>query len=129
VIVNDPLVVRPTLSVAEQLTVVVPTGKVEPEAGVQVGVSAPSTGSVAVTVKLTTAPPAFVAATVMFAGVVSVGGVDSLTVTVNEFFPTLPVVSVAVQLTVVVPIGNVDPDAGVHVTGTEPSTGSVADAA
>ena len=40
-------------SVARQVTVVVPTGKVDPEAGVQVGVSGPSTLSVAVAENVT----------------------------------------------------------------------------
>jgi hypothetical protein len=38
----------------------------------------------------------------------------------------LPAVSVAVQLTVVAPVGNVPPDAGVHATATGPSTKSLA---
>jgi hypothetical protein len=114
---------------AVQVTVVVPTGKVDPEAGVHVGVSAPSTGSVAVTVKLTFAPPALVAAAVMFAGTTITGGRDWVTVTVNVFVPVLPRLSVALHVTVVVPIANVDPEAGVHVTAIAPSSGSVAEAA
>jgi hypothetical protein len=56
----------------------------------------------------------------------TVGAVVSLTVTVKLPFAVLPDESVAEQLTVVVPMGNVEPEAGVHVTGTEPSTSSVA---
>ena len=41
------------------------------------------------------------------------------TVNVNEQVAVLPELSVAVQLTVVVPCGKVDPDAGVH-TGVTP---------
>ena len=55
-----PLAVFSALSVAVQLTVVVPVGKVVPEAGVQFGVTAPSTRSVAEAVKVTTAPEASV---------------------------------------------------------------------
>ena len=52
----------------------------------------------------------------------------SSTVTVNEFEPVFPCESVAVQVTVVVPSTNVEPDNGVHDTGNDvPSTISVAD--
>jgi hypothetical protein len=54
VTVNMQLPVFDDESVAVQLTVVTPFGKVEPEAGTQVGVSEPSQLSVAVEVKLTT---------------------------------------------------------------------------
>src|SRR5689334_24915933 len=54
------------------------------------------------------------------------GGVVSRTVTVNEFLPMLPRVSVAWQFTVVVPKPKVEPDAGVQVTGRLPSTISFA---
>src|SRR5215831_19468863 len=64
----------------------------------------------------------------MFAGTVITGAVVSLTVTVNDAEATLPALSDAVHVTVVVPSGKVDPDAGVHVTGTTPSTSSSADA-
>ena len=47
---KDPLAVLPAESVAEQLTVVVPSGKAKPEAGVQEGVTLPSMLSAAVTV-------------------------------------------------------------------------------
>ena len=55
-----------------------------------------------------------------------VGAVVSFTVTVKLAEPVLPAASLAVQLTVVVPIGNVEAEAGLHVTGREPSTKSVA---
>ncbi len=57
--VADP--VLPAVSVAEQVTVVVPSGKVLPDAGVQTGVIEPSTVSVAVAVNVTTAPAELVA--------------------------------------------------------------------
>jgi hypothetical protein len=75
-----------------------------------------------------TAPAGPVASIVAFAGTVRTGGAVSLTVTVNEAEPLLPCVSVAVQVTVVVPSGNVEPLAGVQVTATTPSMLSVAEA-
>ena len=50
----------------------------------------------------------------------------ALTVTVKEHPPELPDVSLAVQFTVVTPIGKLEPEAGVQVTGLEPSQASVA---
>jgi hypothetical protein len=50
------------------------------------------------------------------------------TVTVNDPLALFPCVSVAVHPTVVVPIGNVLPDAGEQTTGRVPSTRSDADA-
>ena len=67
----------PAASVAEQLTVVVVIANVEPEAGVHVTGTGPSTLSVAVTVKVTTAPDGLVASAVMLEGTVITGGVVS----------------------------------------------------
>ena len=50
------------------------------------------------------------------------------TVTLNDADATLPALSAAEQITVVAPDGNVEPEVGVHATGTEPSTRSVAEA-
>jgi hypothetical protein len=50
VTVKLPLAVFPAESWAEQLTVVVPTGNVEPEEGEHDGVTGPSTSSFAVAV-------------------------------------------------------------------------------
>jgi hypothetical protein len=72
------------------------------------------------------APVALVASTDAFAGTATTGPVVSATVTVKEADPLLVFVSVAVQVTVVGPSGNVDPLAGVQVTGRGPSTRSVA---
>jgi hypothetical protein len=118
----------PALSVAEQFTVVVAMGNVAPDAGLHVTGSVPSTMSVADGVKVTTAPLAPVACTVIFAGTVIDGGVVSCTVTVKLAVPLLPALSVAEHETVVVAMGNVAPDAGLQVTGSVPSTASVADA-
>jgi hypothetical protein len=118
VTVNDPDAVPPSASVAVQLTVVVAIANVDPDAGVHVNdASVVPDGGVAVALYVTTAPALLVAATVMFAGRLRVGGLMlDVTVTVNDFVVVLAAASVAEQSTVVVAIGNVDPDAGVHVT-------------
>src|SRR5439155_464626 len=99
-----------------------------PLAGVQVTVSVvPSTRSLAVAVKLATAPAALVASFVMSDGQVTVGAVVSRTVTVNEQVPVLWAASVAVQVTVVLPRAKVLPLAGAQVTtSAAPSTRSLA---
>ena len=107
-------------SVALQLTVVVPTVKLEPEAGVQVTV-APGQLSVTVgLVKVTVAAqvPVVAAMLVMFDGQApSTGSWVSLTVTVKvQGADILPEASVALQLTVVVPTGKLLPEAGVQAT-------------
>ena len=123
-----PDAVLPAASVAEQLTVVVPGAKVDPEAGVHVTATEPSTISLAVALKVTTAPAAEVAETVILAGNDSVGGVVSTTVTLKLALPVLPAASVAEQLTVVVPNAKVEPDAGKQLGVIVPSTLSLADA-
>src|SRR5260370_15538104 len=75
VTVKLPVDVLPTLSVAEQVTVVVPSGKIEPEGGEQVTGSVPSTTSVAVAAKVTAAPDGPVASAVMDVGKLKEGGV------------------------------------------------------
>jgi hypothetical protein len=52
----------------------------------------------------------------MFAGQVIDGGCVSLTVTVNEQLCVPLLLPGLVQVTVVVPFGKNDPEAGVHVT-------------
>jgi hypothetical protein len=54
------------------------------------------------------------------------GGVVSFTVTVNVAFAVLPALSVAIHVTVVLPIGNVEPEDGLHTATIVPSTLSVA---
>src|SRR6188508_2954316 len=88
---------------AVQDTGVLPRANWPPDAGVQVTTGFGSTGglSVAVTVKLTTAPLAPVASTVMSACWATVGAMVSWTVTVNVIGAlVLPALSVAVQDTV-----------------------------
>ena len=109
------------------MTVVVPSGKVEPEAGVLVVGREPLTASMAEVEKVTTAPAALVASTVMFEGTVITGAVVSLTVTVNVLLAEFPAASLAVAVTVVVPSGKVEPEAGVLVVGRAPLTASMAE--
>jgi hypothetical protein len=118
----------PAASVAVHVTVVVPIGKVDPEAGVQTTGTDPSIASRADALKVAIAPAVLVAARVSFAGRVRTGAVLSPTVIVKLPEAAFPAASVAVQLTVVVPIGKVDPEAGVQTTATGPSIASRADA-
>ena len=50
----------------------------------------------------------------MSAGHVATGDSVSLTVTLNEQVSALPEASVAIQVTVVVPTGNTEPEAGLQ---------------
>src|SRR6266581_2658609 len=76
-------------SVAEQVTRVVPMAKVLPLAGTQVTASVPSTISLALALKVATAPAALVASLVMSEGQLTVGGVVSWTMTLNLQLPEL----------------------------------------
>lgn len=114
VTVNEHEAVLPDASVAVQVTVVVPTGKVEPDAGEQTTVT-PGQLSDAVGAKFTVAEVRIghlePAAVKMFAGHVIVGGCVSLTLTVNvQVGP-----AVEVHVTVVVPTGKNEPEAGEQV--------------
>ncbi len=104
-----------------------PTANVEPDGGVLPTVT-PGQLSDAVGVKPTTAPhtPASLL-TVMSVGTVSAGFSVSLTVTANVLVVVLPCASVTVLVTVVVPTGNVEPEAGVLVTEPTPGQLSVAE--
>ena len=66
------------------------------------------------------------ASAVMSAGRCNVGGVVSRMVTVEEAEPILPAASVAAQVTVVVPNGKIEPDAGEQVGDNDPLTVSTA---
>ena len=103
-------------------------GNREPDAGVQVTGTGPSTRSFADATKLTTAPETLVAVTVMSAGNVNAGGVVSTTVTLKLAVPVFPFVSVAVQLTVVIPSGKVVLESGEHDWEATASSGSLAEA-
>ena len=104
--------VLPDASVAVQVTVVTPVGKQLPEGGLQTTVT-PGQLSLAVVVKVTTVQGSVTLAdtAVMLAGQVIVGGCVSLTLMVNvQVGPTDEV-----HVTVVVPTGKNDPDAGEQV--------------
>ena len=104
--------VLPDASVAVQVTVVTPVGKQLPEGGLQTTVT-PGQLSLAVVVKVTTVQGSVTLAetAVMLAGQVIVGGCVSLTVMVNvQVGPTDEV-----HVTVVVPTGKNEPDAGEQV--------------
>lgn len=113
VTVKLQLAVLLTASITEQVTVVVPCGKAEPEGGLQSGV--PTPGQLSLTVgrlNVTTAVQRFGSvACVIFAGQVIEGGCVSCTVTVNvQVGP-----SELVQVTVVAPTGKNEPEAGLQV--------------
>lgn len=118
----------PASSVAVHETLVGPSGNVDPEAGVQTGVTDPSTRSLAVAEKETLAPDGPVASAVIPPGTVRAGGVVSTTLIVKLPVALLPATSDAAQLTTVEPTGNVDPLAGEQCTVIAPSTTSEADA-
>ena len=64
----------PAESLAVQVTVVVPIGKLEPEDGEQVGLEVTSTSSDAVTVNVTVLPAELEVESVMLGGTVRTGG-------------------------------------------------------
>jgi hypothetical protein len=129
VIVKLAFPLLPCTSVAEHVTIVAPRANVLPDAARQLTSTEPSTRSEAVGFEyVAVAPVGPVASTENEAGTpASAGGVVSTTVIVNEPVAMLPEASVAEQVTVVVPSGNVEPEVGSHSTATGPSTRSEAD--
>jgi hypothetical protein len=126
---NEQLPVLPDRSLAEQLTVVVPTAKLDPDGGVQVTARAPSQASLADVEKVTVAEPepgGLSTAVTGEVGQLRTGAWLSLTVTVKLHELLLLEVSDAPQLTVVVPFANELPDGGVQVTVRAPSQLSAA---
>jgi hypothetical protein len=117
IILNEQLAVLPDASVAVQVTVLVPCAKVEPLAGLQLEVT-PEQLSLTVGANVTTG--VLQVLVVMLAGQVIVGLVVSLTVTVNEQLLVPWPVSMALQVTDVVPLANVEPLVGVQVVVTDP---------
>jgi hypothetical protein len=106
----DP--VLPAPSVAEHVTVVVPTEKFDPDPGEQEGAKLPATASLAEPdPKVTVLPPALDVDTETSAGGVTTGSVVSTTCTVKE--PT-GAESASTQSTVVSPTAKRDPGGGVH---------------
>ena len=87
---KDPLSVDRPLSVTEHSTVVVPRGKVDPDAGVHPGVGGvASSASVALAVHETAAPAGDVASTTWSPGRWSTGGVLATTSTMNVMIERL----------------------------------------
>ena len=116
------------MSVAEQVTMVLPIGNIDPEAGIQVTGTLPSTKSVAVgVVNVTVAPEELTAFAVIFEIGETTGAVVSTTITLNVVgVAVFPAVSVLLQVTVVVPRTNVDPETGEQLAGNVPSIASTA---
>jgi len=108
--------VLPEVSVAVHVTVVVPAGNVEPDGGTHAAVTpgqlSEAVGGGKLTTVLVVSGQVCAATAVTGAGQVIVGACMSLTVTVNEQLGP----AVLVQVTVVVPLGNVEPLAGAQVT-------------
>ena len=117
VTVKAAVSVFPASSDAVHVTIVGPTENVEPEAAEQVGPEVTPTLSVAVTVNVTGTPELLEVFSEGLDGTVITGGVVSskTTVTVKLAVPTLPAASDAVQVTVVVPTGKPEPEAGEQV--------------
>ena len=107
----------PAASDAVHVTAVVPTGNTVPGGEEHVGPLVTPTSSVAVTSNVIVVPEDTEDVADTSAGTVTVGAVTSVNVTVivNVASPVFPSVSVAEHVTVVVPTGNNEPDAGVHV--------------
>ena len=121
VTVKAQVLVLPLASVAVQVTVVVPSGNIEPLAGLQLMLE-PGQLSLALAVKFTCAwqsplrlsAPVLVVV-VMLAGQVATGGSLSTTVTVKLQMALWPCASLAVQLTVLVPTRKSEPLAGLQL--------------
>jgi len=128
VTVNEQLPELPDVSLAEQVTVVTPTEKLVPEAGVQETGLEPSQASVAVAENVAIAEPEPTGLSVRLIGdgQLTVGPWLSATVTVKLHELPLPNVSEAEQVTVVTPFGKLLPEAGEHVTARAPSQASLA---
>ena len=115
-------------SVAVQVTILVPSGKTLPDGGEQATVGVASRLSVAVGVlKFSTVPVGLHVQTKRLLGQVMTGGVVSrVTRTRNVQAVWFVQLSVAVQVTVVLPNGNTLPDTGEQATATLKSALSVA---
>lgn len=118
-------------SFAVQVTVVTPSGNVEPDGGLHTTVVTPEQLSLATGVaKVTTLPVVTghvgAAIAVTLAGQVSEGGWLSVTVTVNVQVLVFLLVSVTEQVTVVTPFRKAVPLAGVQVTLPTPEQLSLA---
>src|SRR5215212_8976659 len=138
--VNDFLSVFPAASEARHDTSVLSTANVSPDRGLQLivmlprtlspclsmpsslNVAVPSTMSVADTGNVTMAPSVVATLLDIDGGTVRAGGVVSCTVTGKLPLALLPELSLASQLTVVVPNSNVSPDRGLQLIVMLPRT-------
>ncbi len=121
VTVKLQVLILPLASVAVHITVFTPLLNVEPLAGLHDGALTPgqlsvATGAAQVTLAFEHCPASVLPT--MLAGQVMLGFSVSLMVTLKEQEALLPEVSVAVQLTVVLPFGKVEPLAGVQEVAT-----------
>ena len=118
---NEQFAEFPLASVALKVTVLFPTGKEEPE-GKPAVCATETPGQLSEAVALANVATAeFVPATaqsVWLAGQVITGNSLSITVTVKLQLAALPAASVATTLTVVVPVANVLPEAGLMLNVT-----------
>ena len=103
----------PDVSLAAQITVVAPAGNVDPDAGSQVTV--PQLPDVVGEEYVTSLLHPLLVLSVISDGHVRVQLLLS-TVTVNVQFAELFEASVAVQVTVVAPVGKLDPEGGAQAT-------------
>ncbi len=104
----------PELMAVHETDELKPSGKVLPEAGVQV-LEVIGSAPLAVALYVTVAAGRLVLVwTFMFDGQIIVGGAALLTDTVNEHVEDLRARSTAVHATVVVPIGNMAPELTLH---------------
>src|SRR6266536_2481030 len=121
VTVKVQALVLPLASVAVQVTVATPLLKVEPLAGAQATEARAQLSLALGAVQVTTAVQAPTAVVcVMSAGQVIDGFCASLTVTLKVQALVLPLPSLAVQVTRVVPLVKVEPPAGAQTTVTLP---------
>jgi len=113
-----PQVDRPPLpSTAVQRTLVTPNGNDEPEGGEQLTLAPGQLSNTLGGGKFTAGEHCpGKAVTERLAGHVKVRGSTSFTVTGNEQVALMPPESVAIQVTVVVPIANLAPLGGAHTT-------------
>ena len=111
---NVDKAVLPDGSVAVHVTVVAPSWKTDPDAGMHATLEEPELSVAFGGANVTVAPVPEVIVTVMSAGSPIEGFSLSLTTRLNDALAVFPARSVAVQPTVVVPIGKNEPDAGVQ---------------
>jgi hypothetical protein len=123
---NVAVDVLPDRSIAVTFTVVKPMGKSEPLACETCTNGAGSTRSVTWSCAKSTGAPEESVACTTTPGALIDGGVVSRTTMLNRARATLPTWSVAVQVTTVVPRGNVEPEGGTQRTCTLGSEGSTA---